>query len=239
MTAADLSIRIAAADGSGSFDAFVALPEGGRGPGVVLVQEIFGVNANMRQTAQQYAQAGFVAIVPDLFWRLSPGIELGYSEAERAQAYGLMGRFDVETGLADIQSALDALRSHRACTGQASVVGFCLGGKMAFLAACHTDASASVAYYGVALEHLLAQASGIHCPLVLHIAEQDTLCPPEARAQILAGLAEHPSVSCHVYPGVGHAFARFAGEHLDLPSAALAHERTVATLRQAMGVVLG
>ena len=227
-------LTIRAADGSGAFDAFVALPASGHGPGVVLVQEIFGVNANMRQTAQQYADAGFVAIVPDLFWRLEPGVELGYSEAERAQAFALMGRFDLAKGVQDIQASLDAVRALDACTGQAGVVGFCLGGKLAYLAACDTDSSASVGYYGVGLEHLLDQAGRIRQPLVLHIAEEDTMCPPAARAQIVNGLAGHLQVSCHVYPGVGHAFARFQGDHYDASSAALAHECTLSVLRQAM-----
>jgi carboxymethylenebutenolidase len=223
---------IAAADGSGAFDAHVAWPEGpGPHPAVVIVQEIFGVNANIRAVAQTYAQAGFVAVALDLFWRLQAGVDLGYSEAERGQAFALMQRFDAEAGVADIQSTIDRVRHDAACTGRVGVVGFCLGGKMAYLSACATDADASVGYYAVGLERLLDRAEHIQRPLVLHIAEQDALCPPEAREAILAALADQPQVTCHVYPDVGHAFARVNGDHWAPQAAELANARTLALLR--------
>lgn len=224
--------QIAAADGSGAFAAYVVKPEGqGPWPAVVVVQEIFGVNANIRAVADQYARDGFIAVALDLFWRLEPGVELGYTESDRARAYGLMQRFDVDAGVADIQAAIDAARADADCDGRVGVVGFCLGGKMAYLSACHTNADASVGYYGVGLEHLLDRASLMRKPLVLHIAEQDMLCPPEARAAILAGLAQQSLATCHVYPDVGHAFARVNGDHWAPQAAALANARTLDVLQ--------
>ena len=223
---------IAAADGSGQFAAYVAKPEGqGPWPAVVVVQEIFGVNANIRAVAEQYARDGFVALALDLFWRLEPGVELGYTEADRAKAYGLMQRFDVDAGIADIQSSIDALRADADCDGRVGVVGFCLGGKMAYLSACHTNADASVGYYGVGLDALLDRAARISKPLVLHIAEQDMLCPPEAQAAIVAGLQSQPLATSHLYPDVGHAFARVNGDHWAPEAAALANARTLAVLQ--------
>ena len=228
------TIQIEATDGHGTFNAYVAMPDQGTGPAVVVVQEIFGVNANMRSVAQWFAQEGFVAVVPDLFWRLEPGVELGYTEPERAKAFDLMGRFDVDSGIADIQAALNCARALPAGNGKAGVVGYCLGGKMAYLSGCHTDAQAAVGYYGVGLDQLLDRADQIQHPVMLHIAEEDTLCPEPARQAILQGLSQHPQATCHVYPRVGHAFARIQGEHYDAPAAELANGRTLALLREAL-----
>ena len=134
MTPTAQHIRIPASDGSGSFDAYLALPPSGHGPGIVLAQEIFGVNATMRAVADHYAEEGYVVLVPDLFWRQQPGIQLGYTEADFQRAFGLYQGFDETLGVADIQASLNALRQRPECTGQAGVLGFCLGGKLAYLA---------------------------------------------------------------------------------------------------------
>ena len=228
------TVSIEAVDGAGAFNAYVAMPESATGPAVVVVQEIFGVNANMRSVAEWFAQEGFVAVVPDLFWRLEPGVELGYVDPDRTKAYDLMGRFDVASGIADIQTAINYARALPASNGKAGVVGYCLGGKMAYLSGCHTDADAAVGYYGVGLEHLLDRASHIQHPVMLHIAEEDMLCPEPAREAILQGLREHPQVACHVYAGVGHAFARVKGDHYDAAAADQANNRTLALLRDAL-----
>ena len=229
------TIRIPASDGSGSFDAYLALPPSGQGPGIVLAQEIFGVNATMRAVADHYAEEGYVVLVPDLFWRQQPGIQLGYTEADFQRAFGLYQGFDETLGVADIQASLNALRARPECSGQAGVLGFCLGGKLAYLAACHTDADVAVGYYGVGIEKALDDAQGLRGRLVLHIAENDAFCPPEARAAILATLSGREQTELYVYPGVDHAFARQGGDHFHKPSALMAHQRSVAAFKAAMG----
>jgi carboxymethylenebutenolidase len=229
-------IDIPAADGSGSFRAYLSLPRGGTGPGLVIAQEIFGVNATMREVADAYAEEGYVALVPDLFWRQQPGIELGYTPDDWQRAFELYKGFDEARGVDDIQAAITVLRQRSEVTaGQVGVLGFCLGGKLAYLSACRTDADVAVGYYGVGIEAALDEATRIQVPLLLHIAEQDCFCPPEARAQIVQALSAHPKVQLQVYPGVDHAFARMGGEHYHRPSALLAHERSIATLKSAIG----
>lgn len=235
MTSTTQHIRIPANDGSGSFDAYLALPPSGRGPGIVLAQEIFGVNATMRAVADHYAEEGYVVLVPDLFWRQQPGIQLGYTEADFQRAFGLYQGFNETLGVADIQASLNALRERPECSGQAGVLGFCLGGKLAYLAACHTDADVAVGYYGVGIEKALDDAQGLRGRLVLHIAENDAFCPPEARAAILAALSGREQTELYVYPGVDHAFARQGGDHFHKPSALMAHQRSVAAFKAAMG----
>ncbi len=115
--------------------------------------------------------------------------------------------------------------------GKVGVLGFCLGGKLAYLAATRTDADVAVGYYGVGIEAALGEAAKISKPLLLHIAELDQFCPPEARAKIVQALQGNPHVRLHVYPGVDHAFARVGGDHFHRPSALMAHERTIATLK--------
>ncbi|GGJ78383.1 dienelactone hydrolase family protein [Pseudomonas matsuisoli] len=228
-------IEITAKDG-GRFNAYLALPASGKGPGVVIGQEIFGVNANMRAVADNYAEEGYVALVPDLFWRLEPGIELGYDEQAFAKAIDLFKRFDIDKGIEDIAATVDTLRQ-RDEVEHAGIgfVGFCLGGKLAYLTATRTDVSCSVGYYGMGIEDLLDEAANIKGRLVLHFAADDGYCPADAREKIKAGLAKLPKAEIYVYPGVDHAFARVGGMHYDKPAALMAHERTVAAFKKEIG----
>lgn len=228
-------LQVPASDGSGSFRAYLATPKAGKGPGIVLAQEIFGVNATMRQVADYYAEEGYVVLVPDLFWRQQPGVELGDTPDDFQKAFGFYQGFDEKKGVEDVAAAMTTLRARPEHAGKLGVLGFCLGGKLAYLAACRTDADVAVSYYGVGIDNALDEAANIRGRLLLHIADLDKFCPPPAREKILAALDGKPNVALHVYPGVDHAFARGGGEHYHKPSALMAHERSVAAFRQAMG----
>ncbi len=228
-------IDMKAADGSGTFRGYLATPSTGSGPGLVLAQEIFGVNQTMRDLADSYAEEGYVVLVPDIFWRQEPHVDLGYSEADWQRAFELFQGFDEAKGMQDIQTAITTLRARPEVSDKVGVVGFCLGGKLAYLAACRTDADVSVGYYGVGIDAALGEADKIQKPLMLHVAELDKFCPPEARDKIVQTLRGRPNVTLHAYPGVDHAFARLGGEHYHKPSALMAHERTIGALRAQMG----
>jgi len=211
------------------------VPASGHGPGLVLCQEIFGVNDFMRRAAQLLAEEGYVVLVPDLFWRQQPGIQLTDGPADMPRAFELYQGFDVELGLQDIASTIAALRGLPERQGGVGVLGYCLGGKLAYLAACRTDVDVAIGYYGVGIENSLDEASELRGRLVLHIAEQDGFCPPEARQRILEALGNKPGVQIYVYPGMDHAFARTGGDHYDKPSALMAHQRSMAALQRAIG----
>lgn len=228
-------IQINAKDGNGVFSGYLALPAAGEGPGLVLLQEIFGVNDTMRQIADYYAEEGYVVVVPDLFWRQEPGVELGYDEASWQKAFGFFQGFDQDKGVEDIDAALLALKGLKECTGGTGVLGFCLGARMAYLAACRCDVDAAIGYYGMGMENHLDEADNIGGRLVLHFAEQDEYCPAAARNDIYAALESRDNVELYTYPGVDHAFARPGSEHYHKPSALIAHERSVAVLRKAIG----
>ncbi|MBD8572765.1 dienelactone hydrolase family protein [Pseudomonas syringae] len=229
-------ITVQASDGSGSFAGYLAVPASGKGPGVVIGQEIFGINANMRQVADFYAEEGYVALVPDLFWRLEPGVELGYTEADFARAIDLFQRMNVDKAVQDIATSFDALRGLPEVedTGL-GYVGFCMGGKLAYLTAARTNAACSVGYYGMGIEQMLDEANNIEGRLVLHFAEQDSYCDANARAAISERLAGRAKVEIYTYPGVDHAFARQGGMHYDKPAALMAHQRSIAALKQEIG----
>lgn len=227
-------VTVASHDGK-SFGAYLAVPACGHGPGLVLCQEIFGVNDFMRRAAQLLAEEGYVVLVPDLFWRQQPGIQLTDGPADMPRAFELYQGFDVELGLRDIGSSVAALRDLPEQRGGVGVLGYCLGGKLAYLAACRLDVDVAVGYYGVGIEQSLDEAAGLRGRLVLHIAEQDGYCPPPARQRILEALGGKPGVELFVYPGVDHAFARTGGEHYDKPSALMAHQRSMAALQRAIG----
>lgn len=225
-------VTIKAKDG-GNFGGYLASPGSDRGPGIVVIQEIFGVNKVMRDIADGLASRGFYALVPDLFWRIKPGIELtDQSEADMKEAFGLFQKFDVDKGVDDIQAAINFLREHKGVTGKVGTLGYCLGGKLAYLSATRTDSDASVGYYGIGIEGLLNEATNIKKPLLLQIAEGDDYVPPPAQEQIRQGLKSNPQVTIHSYPNVGHAFARVGGAHYDKAIADLANVRSATFFRQ-------
>jgi carboxymethylenebutenolidase len=224
-------ITIAGPDGS--FAGYLSTPSAGTGPGVVVIQEIFGVNAVMRGVADALAARGYLALCPDLFWRLQPGVQLtDKTKAEWDQAFALMNRFDPDAGVKDIQATITQLRGTQGCTGKVGAVGYCLGGLLAYLTAARTDSDASVGYYGVNIQTKLDEAKTIKKPLMLHIAAKDQFVPPEAQKQIVEGLKSNPLVTLHTYPEMDHAFAREGGEHYDKACADLANGRTATFFRQ-------
>jgi carboxymethylenebutenolidase len=211
----------------GAFSAYLARPDAAKAPAIVVIQEIFGVNAVMRAITDDFARQGYLALCPDLFWRIEPGIDItDQSEAEWKRAFELFNAFDVDLGVKDIDAAITCARQHPASTGKVGAVGFCLGGLLAFLAGADTDADAAVGYYGVGIERRLGEADKLANPLMLHIAGADQFVPKEAQALIIASLKNHPQVEIHTYPGRDHAFARPGGEHYHDADAALANQRT-------------
>ncbi|HYC03410.1 MAG TPA: dienelactone hydrolase family protein [Azospirillaceae bacterium] len=219
-------VTIQAKDG-GSFYGYLKTPASGSGPGIVVIQEIFGVNKVMRDLVDYYAEHGYVALCPDLFWRQEPGIQLtDQSDAEWQRAFQLYQGFSEAKGVEDLIASVDFLRGYQGVTGKVGTVGFCLGGKLAYLMATRSDADANVSYYGVGIEKDLAEATAISKPLLMHIAEKDKFVPPEAQAQIRTALANNPNVTMHVYEGQDHAFSRKGGAHYHQPSAEMAHARS-------------
>ena len=176
-------ISVSAADG-GQFKAYVAKPAQGSGPGLLVIQEIFGVNQHIRDVCDRYAEEGYVAIAPDIFWRMEPGVELRQTEQDFAKAFDFYGRFDVEMGMSDLAQTIKALRKLPECKGKVGSVGYCLGGFLSYLTACRTDVDVAVCYYGVGIEKALGEASKIKCPVVFHFAELDKFAPPAAVEQI-------------------------------------------------------
>jgi carboxymethylenebutenolidase len=219
----------------GAFDAYVASPDGpGPFPGVVVLQEIFGINHVIREICDALANEGYLAVAPDLFWRIEPNIDItDRTEPEMNRAFELFGLFDVEKGIPDIQSAIDWLRRRPECTGRVATIGYCLGGLLSFLSATRTDADASVAYYAVGLQDRLEEVEKIRRPFLLHMAEADGFVPPPAQAKIKPVLARNSNITLFTYPGRDHAFARTGGQNYDKADAELANERTLSFLKKA------
>ncbi len=219
-------IRIKSFDG-GEIDAYIALPAAGFGPGIVVLQEIFGVNQFMRDVCDWYAVHGFVAICPDLFWRQEAGVQLtDQTEADVGKAFQLYQGLDIAKAVEDSAAAVDSLRKHPACSGRVGAAGFCLGGNLAWLLSVRFKPDCAVGYYGVGIEKTLNEASGLASPLILHIAGKDDHCTPEAQKQIHAALDSNPLVTIHEYPDSEHAFSR-RGRHYDADAAELAHLRSL------------
>ena len=219
-------VTIKSFDG-GEFDAYLAMPEGGYGPGIVVLQEIFGINDYVRSVADWYAAHGFVAIAPDLFWRLERGVQLTDKGDDWNKAIDFYQRIDEDKAVEDSAATLDYLRRHTACSGRAGVVGFCMGGNLAYLLSVRFKPDCAVGYYGVSIEKTLDEAKNLNNPLMLHIAGDDKFCPPEAQRQIHDTLDSNTLVTIYDYPGLGHAFGRAGGEHYDATAAELANLRSL------------
>jgi carboxymethylenebutenolidase len=221
------NVKINARDGGG-FSAYVVKPETDLpAPAVVVIQEIFGVNDVMREICDNLAGAGYIAICPDLFWRQEPGIELtDKTEADWQRAFELFNGFDVDLGIEDLKATLDHIRRDKDCNGRVGTIGYCLGGKLAYLMATRSDADCNVSYYGVGLDELLDEAPQIKKQLLMHMAEKDKFTPMETQQKILGALNKHKNVEIHVYPDVDHAFARVGGQHYDKEAAHKANFRS-------------
>lgn len=228
-------VTIQAADG-GTFSAYISLPKNASGkvPGIVMMQQIFGANAEMRGFTDDYAAQGYVAICPDLFWRLQPGVQidpLGPDGFKQALSYA--PRFDADQGVEDLKAAVAFLRNHPACNGKIGTVGYCLGGLLAYLMAARSTADCNVGYFGVRIEKYLGEAGNVAKPLMLHIPAEDRHCLPEAQAQIKAALAGRAELLS--YPGADHAFNRVGAQSYNGEATALADDRTATFLRRHLG----
>jgi len=222
-------ILIEALDGEGGFSIYLAEPGGTPRGAVVVIQEIFGVNEGIRRKCDHMASLGYIGVAPDLFWRLRPGAELDPDLPEQFQeALGLMQRFDQDKGIADIEATIRDARSRLPGGGRVGAVGYCLGGRLAFMTAARTDIDASVGYYAVGLEGLMGEKHAIAHPLMLHIAGADHFVTPDKQALIHAGLDDHPKVTIHDYPGEDHGFASELGNRRSEEAARLADSRTEA-----------
>ena len=227
-------IEIKATDG-GKFRGYLATPASGKGPGIVLCQEIFGINAYIREVADYYAEEGYVVLAPDLFWRLEKDVDLGYGEEEWKKAFDLLQRFDIDKGMEDITAAVRTLRTRPEVAGKVGALGFCLGGRLAYLAAARSGVDCAVGYYGVTIEKYLNEAPRIKVPMVLHFASEDKYAPAAAVEQIRNAFKGRNDVEIYMYQGVDHAFARTGGMHYDRPASMMAHSRSIALFHKVMG----
>lgn len=222
-------IEIEALEGGGSFAAYLAEPEGSPRAAIVVIQEIFGVNEGIRRKCDAWAAKGYLAVAPDLFWRLEPGVELDPDVSpEFERALELMGRFDQDQGVKDIEAAIREVRNRMNQKGKVGCVGFCLGGRLAFMTSARTAVDASVAYYPVGIDNLLDEKDAIAKPLLIHIAGADGFVPPDVQAKMHSGLDDHPLVTLHDYPGEDHGFAAEMGKRRSEEAARLADSRTEA-----------
>ena len=211
-----------------TMDAYRAMPEGmdsaSKLPCVIVIQEIFGVNEGLRGKCDWLAREGFIAVAPDLFHQFEAGIELSDQNAdELQQAFDYFGKFDVVQGVEDIRATYEALKNSPNSNGAVGTMGYCLGGKLAYLSACQIPVDASVGYYGVGIEELLVEANNIEGHLLLHLAQEDGFVPKPAQEKIISGLSSNDKVACHSYADVDHAFTREGGDavsytHLTLPT---------------------
>lgn len=213
-------------DGDATIPVYLARPKGAPRAAIIVVPEIFGVNDGIRRKCESWAEQGYLALAPDIFWRFAPGVELDPDVPDQLQeAFGYFQQYDANDGVKDMEAAIHQLRRSEGCA-KVGLVGYCLGGRLAYMAATRTDVSASVGYYGVMIDQMLNESHAIANPLMLHIPTADHFVGPEAQKAIHDGLDCHPKVALHDYPGLDHGFAAESGERRDEAGATLADQRT-------------
>jgi carboxymethylenebutenolidase len=221
---------------AGAFGAYIARPKALPAPAVVVLHEVFGVNADIRKTCDELAEQGFVAVAPDLFWRQEPGVDLSVtSEPDWQHGLRLYQAYDRDAGAKDVKDTANVVAKLPECTGKVAVLGYCLGGLMTFLTAVRYGADAAVVYHGGDTEKYLGEVDGFDGPLLMHLAEEDEFISKPAQAEIKAALASKPNATVYSYPGQRHAFARHNGRHYNAAAAALANGRTSEFLHRQLG----
>ena len=217
----------------GIMGAHVAFPAHTPAGAIIAIMEIWGVNDTMRRHAQEFAEAGFVCLVPDLFWRQEPGVELSDRNPEDVKkAFDLYYDFDYDLGVQDMVDTGKFLQKLPACNGKVGAVGYCLGGKLCYLMCCRTDIDCAVAYYGTYIEHNIREAPNLHRPFMLHMAMKDRWVQAEVNDLLERRLAPNPLVTIHKYPGADHAFARHGGRTYSKPEADRALKLSVDFFKQ-------
>jgi carboxymethylenebutenolidase len=221
----------------GTFTAYFAAPTLTPVPVVVVIQEIFGVNAGIRRIADDLARQGFLAVCPDLFWRFEPGVQLSdHSEADWKKGLDFYDRYNFDEGVKDMAATIAACRKIVGSNGKVGVMGFCLGGLMSFLTASRVEVDAAVEYYGAETEKFVSEGLRIKKPFLMHLAGEDEYMDKAAQATIRETLAHNPLVNIHTYAGRSHAFARPNGDHYAATDAAIANNRTLDFFRQHLGL---
>ncbi len=229
------TVQINTLSANDEFTAYVARPAKAPRAAIVVIQEIFGVNAGIRRKCDKLAEDGYLAIAPDLFWRLERGIELDPDvEPEFQRALDLMGKFDQDQGVRDIEATIAFIREKEGVR-KVGAVGYCLGGRLAYMAAARTDSNATVGYYGVGIDELLREKHAIAHPLMLHIPTEDGFVDKETQKAMHDGLDDHPKVTLHDYEGLDHGFATEFGDRRDEDAAQLADKRTAEFFAEHLG----
>ena len=218
--------QIPTLDGKASIPAYVVKPGGTPRGAIIVIQEIFGVNPGIVRKAEDWAAAGYLAVAPDVFWRQQPGVEFDPDIPEEfQQAIGYMMKHDFDLGIQDVEAVIHWIR-RREGVAKVGLVGFCMGGKVAYMAAARTDVDASVGYYGVGIDQMLNESHAIANPLLLHVPTADGFVPPESQKAMHEGLDGNPHVTLHDYAGLDHGFADTFGARRDEAGAQLADKRT-------------
>jgi carboxymethylenebutenolidase len=222
-----METRIVIEGHEGTFRAYIARPAALPAPAVVVLHEVFGVNADIRKTCDELAALGFIAVAPDLFWRQEPGVDLDVtSEPDWQHGLRLYQAYDRNAGARDVKDTATVAAELPDCTGKVAVLGYCLGGLMTFLTAVRYEVDAAVVYHGGDTERYLDEADSLDAPLLMHLGEEDEFISKPAQQEIKAALADKPNVTIYSYPGQYHAFTRHNGVHYDAVAAALANDRT-------------
>ncbi len=228
--------RITIEGRAGAFGAYIVRPKALPAPAVVVLHEVFGVNADIRKTCDELAEQGFIGVAPDLFWRQEPGVDLSVtSDSDWQHGLRLYQAYDRDAGARDVKDTVDVVAKLPDCSGKVAVLGYCLGGLMTFLTAVRYGADAAVAYHGGDTEKYLGELDGLHAPLLMHLAEEDEFISKPAQAEIKAALARKSNATVYSYPGQRHAFARHNGTYYNAAAATLANGRTSEFLHRQLG----
>lgn len=228
-------VRIQAKDGSGSFEAYLAAPKGGKGPGLIILPEIYNSNHWVREVADGYAERGFVCLAPDVYWRQQPGVYLQYNPEDQKRGRDLHAKFDHAKFGEDLQSGVDWLRARPDCNGKVGAVGYCLGGKLVYLGMAWHIIDAGSAYYAVQLDQFYEEAKKIDGPMTMHFGSLDYRVPPEMYRTLCEKLAHDKLCEMYWYEGADHGFNRFGYAPYHPEAAKLALDRTLAQFATHLG----